>query len=436
MHRHRQIPAVSDPAPLQPPPRKRSRTQFPKRKDNGQQPEAGGVLDNSSQAVAALSQMLSSTPPEFQSGGSDPVLADSDPLIPPSNADQYPPTTVTASGRASRLPRRFRDELPQAAPALVEPALPASSSRILPRVTLIVRDQLKTAASPFRLFRQYLHRPSYDPDSCVPIADLCNRSQRFDIGAEEEITNSAEGAAKSYQPPWPFANMSIWHLMTWLNSGGRTKSESETTRLVNDVILQDDFVPGDLMGFNAHTENLRFDRANNPTSPLENFNEASVTIDVPSGDRNVPSKPFSVSGLYFRNLVSVIKSAITEPLAEKFHFSPFKLFRILPGSDTVERVHSELYNSDAFIQEHDKVQRLQGPPDNPDCKLEKVVLGLMFWSDSTHLTSFGDAKLWPIYLMFGNLSKYIRSIPNSGACHHVAYIPSASFLLTLMIYCD
>ncbi|KAJ3963332.1 hypothetical protein EV361DRAFT_222660 [Lentinula raphanica] len=48
----------------------------------------------------------------------------------------------------------------------------------------------------------------------------------------------------------------------------------------------------------------------------------------------------------------------------------------------------------------------------------------MFWSDSTHLTSFGNASLWPIYMMFGNLSKYIRSRPNSGACQHIAYIPS------------
>ncbi|KAJ7185362.1 hypothetical protein C8R46DRAFT_377085 [Mycena filopes] len=48
----------------------------------------------------------------------------------------------------------------------------------------------------------------------------------------------------------------------------------------------------------------------------------------------------------------------------------------------------------------------------------------MFWSDSTHLANFGNAKLWPIYMLFGNLSKYIRAKPNSGAEHHVAYIPS------------
>jgi hypothetical protein len=48
----------------------------------------------------------------------------------------------------------------------------------------------------------------------------------------------------------------------------------------------------------------------------------------------------------------------------------------------------------------------------------------MFWSDATLLAQFGTMKLWPIYLMLGNLSKYIRAKMDSGACHHVAYIPS------------
>ena len=50
----------------------------------------------------------------------------------------------------------------------------------------------------------------------------------------------------------------------------------------------------------------------------------------------------------------------------------------------------------------------------------------MFSSDATHLTNFGSAKAWPIYLMLGNLSKYFRAQPNLGALYHLAYIPSAS----------
>ena len=52
----------------------------------------------------------------------------------------------------------------------------------------------------------------------------------------------------------------------------------------------------------------------------------------------------------------------------------------------------------------------------------------MFSSDATMLTDFGTAKGWPIYFMLGNLSKYIRSQPDSGAMHHLAYIPSVKWL--------
>ncbi|KAF8427567.1 hypothetical protein L210DRAFT_3652625 [Boletus edulis BED1] len=49
--------------------------------------------------------------------------------------------------------------------------------------------------------------------------------------------------------------------------------------------------------------------------------------------------------------------------------------------------------------------------------------GLMLWSDSTHLATFGHASAWPIYLLFGNLSKYARTRPEGGACHPIAFIP-------------
>ncbi|TFY60206.1 hypothetical protein EVG20_g7504 [Dentipellis fragilis] len=50
----------------------------------------------------------------------------------------------------------------------------------------------------------------------------------------------------------------------------------------------------------------------------------------------------------------------------------------------------------------------------------------MLWSDSTHLASFGNAALWPIYMFFGNLSKYTRGKPTLFSAHHLAYIPKLS----------
>ena len=44
----------------------------------------------------------------------------------------------------------------------------------------------------------------------------------------------------------------------------------------------------------------------------------------------------------------------------------------------------------------------------------QLVIGLMFWSDSTHLAQFGHALGWPVYLFFRNLSKYAWANPQLG----------------------
>lgn len=86
-------------------------------------------------------------------------------------------------------------------------------------------------------------------------------------------------------------------------------------------------------------------------------------------------------------------------------------------------VYGEAYSSPAFREAHEEINAL---PRDPDDDLERVVASLMMWSDATHLASFGDASLWPIYLLFGNQSKYTRGKPTASACHHVAYIPTVS----------
>ncbi|TEB38585.1 hypothetical protein FA13DRAFT_1784905 [Coprinellus micaceus] len=87
-------------------------------------------------------------------------------------------------------------------------------------------------------------------------------------------------------------------------------------------------------------------------------------------------------------------------------------------------VYGELYSSQEFRKAYDEVQRL--PSNLKNEGLERVVVGLMVWSDSTCLTDFGLAKLWPCYVSFGNESKYRRSQPSEGLCHQVAYFETIS----------
>ncbi|KAJ7598310.1 hypothetical protein C8J56DRAFT_880945 [Mycena floridula] len=74
------------------------------------------------------------------------------------------PVPVTRSGRANRIPARFRDTLPEVGAPMVE-EIPAEIAIPRHTVTLLVRDSIKTTMNRFKMWRSYLHRPTYDPDS-------------------------------------------------------------------------------------------------------------------------------------------------------------------------------------------------------------------------------------------------------------------------------
>lgn len=154
--------------------------------------------------------------------------------------------------------------------------------------------------------------------------------------------------------------------------------------------------------------------------------KTEVAISVPFHRRSAKPGPhtFVAGDLFHRPLVSVIREKISRATdAQGFHYEPFELHWQPGGSSTKTRVHGELYSSPAFLKVH---QELQAAPNEQNCNLPKVVAALMFWSDSTHLTSFGDAKLWPLYLYFGNESKYRRAKPSNHLCEHIAYFQKVS----------
>lgn len=277
---------------------------------------------------------------------------------------------------------------------------------------------MRTCPNSFGILREYSHRPSYDPDTSVPEDDLSN------YPAPQPIPPSDSALEHHHEPPWPFQNMSIYLLMEWMITGSNNKSVGEMNRLAN-ILRAKEFKPADLADFSASRENKHFDLSEQslPDNPYsrDGWVESSVCISVPTGLKDGGrGMPFSVPGLHRWSLLSVMKAALTDITSKRFHFSPFKRFWKSAAGVEV-RCFDEAYTSDSWIEEHNTLQK---QPNKPGCQLEKVILGLMFWSDSTHLANFGTAHVWPLYLYFGNLSKYFRGKPNSGASHHVAYIPS------------
>ena len=304
---------------------------------------------------------------------------------------------------------------------------------MLPCVILHVFDSFRTSFNKFGIAHYYHHRPSYDPDAFLTLDQLSNTTcERPAVGL---LSVAPDTPSMPPAPPWPWKNMGIWRLMTWMMTGSRQKSEAEVTRLVREVIQADDFDRIQFHGFNAHTEMNRFDKSEGATSAdlQDAWKESPVDILVPTRERNPDGngQPFTIPGLFHRSLTGVIRAVFAEKAAKWFHLTPFK--RIWKSSTTSQEQHlyDELYTSDVWITGHDDLQKQQR---DDGCTLERVIAGLMFWSDATHLAQFGHASAWPVYLFFGNQSKYVQGQPNSGACHPIAFIPTVSPTLFHVIY--
>ncbi|KAF9459581.1 hypothetical protein BDZ94DRAFT_1224430, partial [Collybia nuda] len=134
---------------------------------------------------------------------------------------------------------------------------------------------------------------------------------------------------------------------------------------------------------------------------------------------NPGPQDYIVSDFYHQSIVGILREALSHPVQGlHFHYEPYELYWKRSNESNPIRVFGELYTSPVFLDAH---KALQDSPPEPGCHLPRVVAGLMLSLDSTHLTSFGDTKIWPQYLFFGNYSKYRRCKPNCHLCHHVAY---------------
>ncbi|KAG2743859.1 hypothetical protein P692DRAFT_20878151 [Suillus brevipes Sb2] len=288
------------------------------------------------------------------------------------------------------------------------------------RVLLTLRDTLQTAFNKFGLAQQYPRRPSFEPDKLVPSLLLAKTTP---MATELSDTQGPDQLPVMAEPPYPFPNRTIYRLMTWMTSGSHQKSQAEVTRLVKDVIQAEDFNLKDLDGFSVRKCLCALD--NGPGKGTVTFPddwvETDINIDIPTKLKDDPSETFTIPGFHYRPLVAVIRSAFADIQAHAFHLFPFKCVWKDPLDNHEERIFDELYTSDSWLQAQDDLQR---QAKEPGCSLERIIAGLMFFSDATHLANFGTAKAWPLYLYFGNLSKYACSSPTSGACHLVGFLPS------------
>jgi hypothetical protein len=292
------------------------------------------------------------------------------------------------------------------------------------------RVQSCTATRPntFGLFRSYntLGLPSHDPEEHVTVDTLSNIND-----SSSQPSNDAF---------YPFPNLNAFRLGDWYWNGGTQKSQSSFQTLL-DIVGDPGFQPADV-GEGTRWKDIHHKLALDGEWVDEDtgWERTPVTIAVPfqprrgvSTDTDAGPTQFTVADFYHRSLVSVIREKLSKRSDDDlFHYEPYHLKWQTTGSPTPINVYGELYTSEAFIHAN---QELQSSPGEPNCNAPRHIVGLMFASDATHLTSFGDASLWPLYLFFGNESKYRRCKPTCRLANHVAYFQKVPpFLCRLTFY--
>lgn len=291
----------------------------------------------------------------------------------------------------------------------------------------------QTPRNIFGLFRKYIGKepPNHDPEDFVGLEDLVDTEPRRDT-----MYSHDNGRNPSF---YPYPNKNSFLIGDWYWCDGVQKSQESFKRLI-DIIGNPEFSPADIQNTNWGEINTTLGGNDFEGDEWEDeemgWIQTPVTISVPmqrtSRKKNTPSiepQSFTVGNFYHRSFTSVIREKLANPVDDQlFHYEPFQLFWQPSSSSRTTRIHGELYTSSEFVKLHNDLQ--QSPPE-PGCDLPRVVVALMFWSDVTHLTSFGNAKLWPLYMGFGNESKYRRCRPSLSLFNHVAYfekvIPLHSF---------
>jgi hypothetical protein len=261
----------------------------------------------------------------------------------------------------------------------------------------------------------------------------------------QDLTDGPAAASEaSCQPQrvdnefYPYPNEYSFRLGDWYWNHGVQKSR-ESFRKLLDIIGDPGFRPDDVRNtqwnkIDAKIARNEFDGEDGVCGDDGEWMDEDagwkrtlITISVPFSKRSskIPGpRDFIVGDLYHRSFVSIIREKLANPHDDQgFHYNPFELFWRPPGTEDDIRVHGEMYTSPAFLEAH---RELQESPGEPGCNLPRVVVAMMFWSDATHLTSFGDAKLWPTYLCFGNETKYRCCKPTCHLCNHVAYFHAVS----------
>ncbi|KAG6905806.1 hypothetical protein DXG01_000630, partial [Tephrocybe rancida] len=349
--------------------------------------EVGGDQDSGASNVPSSSQGNVPAPPSGDPPSSDtiqserPVKRPRKAGLPSKNRDFVSSDKPWSHGHCDVLPQPL---VPIRTSSTPEPNDPAPED-------IFMAGPIDTPENAFGLFRRYQTAPTHDPESSVSAEVL------------SKVTCKSSHAAPSYAP---YPNLNAFKLGKWYWLEGIKKSQESFSSLMG-IVSDKDFVPDDVRGVNWTRINQELGM---------NDWDGDEWEDVVAG--------WQVSSVYIQVPFHRNNDQPGEKLKQKkvdmphFHLKPYDLMWCRNLQEEPIHLYGEIYTSSSFSQAH---RNLQLFPPVPGCDLPQYVLALMFWSDGTHLTDFGNASLTPCYMQFGNESKYRRCKPSAHLMEHMAY---------------
>ena len=322
------------------------------------------------------------------------------------------------------LPPCFQEDIPQplASLPLPLPYVPEDANQTLARVIeepmpsprlpvpkpSTSRTRMCRLNSPHNTFQVFWHYyaeefPSHNPDEGLLLAHF------------SDIDTS---------PYAPYPNKSSFLLRKWFWRDGVQKSWNDFNALLQ-VLKDPDFSLDDIWEMQWHSLNKRLGDSDKSKVPSSNVDtgwiQEFISLMIPFHRQMASSrnKIFEAGTFHHQSIVLVIREPLAGADGHHFHYEPYELHWQLRLKDLPIWGFGELYTSLEFHCIH---QELQNSPPEPGCDLPSIVVGLMFTSDATQFTQFSDAKLWPIYLFFGNDPKYQQCKPSCHLCNYIAYL--------------
>ncbi|KAJ7199371.1 hypothetical protein GGX14DRAFT_173024 [Mycena pura] len=236
----------------------------------------------------------------------------------------------------------------------------------------------------------------------------------------------------------------------WRNLDPNPNSDDGQNNLVHGVILDPEYNVEDMKKYDAKRANTCLDDfdATPVGEPPNGWQTATVKLKLPCPKNQTlegDAPEVEIPGLFYRSLLDPIKETLQGPAFQYCHTTPFSLRRDpsydptrpdasvddadapldengLPSLPTGhEELYGEVYTTVEMLQAHQKARELAI---DAESQSEAMVFPLMYQSDATHLTTFGDASAWPLYGWSGNHSKALRGKPTANMGWHQAYFPS------------